>query len=108
MKCVGALPPPSGAVLPGTALFYPQQSRKAWAKIWLTAWLTDFTSGAGTPSQDEQDGPELGPTRKDTLCARHILLTPDLRATAFLGCSHIASISSQSPGCARGSEASPT
>lgn len=68
MKCVAALPPPSGAVLPGTALFYPQQSRKAWVKVWLTAWLTDFTSGAGTPSQDEQDGPELGPTRKDTLC----------------------------------------
>lgn len=52
--------PQAGQHFPERALFHPRQSRKAW----VAAWRTGVTSGADTPSLDEQDGAEFGQKRK--------------------------------------------
>lgn len=58
--CVPSTSPAKGFL--ECVLFHPQQSRKAWVK----AWLVGLTSGSDTSSQGEQDGPELGQSRKET------------------------------------------
>ena len=58
--CVPCASPAKGFL--ERVLFHPQQSRKAWVK----AWLVGLTSGSDTSRQGEQDGPELGQSRKET------------------------------------------